>query len=43
MLREDFVRKTLYGGFDSEKQLEAEAKKAGFPLKKASIMWWIAV
>lgn len=34
MLREDFVRKTLYGGFDSEKQLEAEAKKAGFPLKK---------
>ena len=24
----------LYGSYDSEKQLEAEAKKAGFPLEK---------
>ena len=34
LLRESFLGKMLYGGYDSEKQLEAEAKKAGFPLEK---------
>ncbi|MCI5860312.1 MAG: AraC family transcriptional regulator [Blautia sp.] len=34
MLRESFLGKMLYGSYDSEKQLETEAKKAGFPLEK---------
>ena len=33
ILREDFLGKMLYGSYDSEKQLEAGAEKAGFPLK----------
>lgn len=34
LLQESFLGKMLYGSYDSEKQLEAEAKKAGFPLEK---------
>ena len=34
MLREDFLGKMLYGSYDSEKQLEAGAEKAGFLLGK---------